>query len=129
MTTQVETGWSAAMVRTAAFLAAGVGLLAIGSWVNLRPALRSRDATSETAVGKPLFPDLSDASKAASLEIVSFDEDTATLSPFKVVKSGGVWVLPSHQNYPADAKDQLAAAATELVDRPIVDLVSTSPSG
>jgi hypothetical protein len=127
MTTQVETGWSAAMVRTAAFLAAGVGLLAIGSWVNLRPALRSRDATSETAVGKPLFPDLSDASKAASLEIVSFDEDTATLSPFKVVKSGGVWVLPSHQNYPADAKDQLAAAATELVDRPIVDLVSTSP--
>ena len=113
--------------RTAAFLAVGIGLLLVGGWLQLRPALRSRPVTTETASGKPLFPDLSDAGKAASLEIVSFDEDTATLSPFKVVKSGGVWVLPSHQNYPADAKEQLSAAATELVDRPIVDLVSTSP--
>lgn len=63
-----------------------------------------------------LFPELSDASKAASLEIVKYDEELATLSPFKVVQSGGVWVLPSHQNYPADAKEHLAAAATELVD-------------
>jgi hypothetical protein len=125
MTKQAE--WSKATVRTATFLAVGLGLLAVGSWLQLRPALKSRELTTETAVGKPLFPELSDAAKAASLEIVSFDEDTATLSPFKVVKSGGVWVLPSHQNYPADAKDQLAAAATELVDRPIVDLVSTSP--
>jgi len=125
MTKQVE--WSNATVRTATFLAVGLALLAVGSWLQLRPALKSRELTTETAVGKPLFPELSDAAKAASLEIVSFDEDTATLSPFKVVKSGGVWVLPSHQNYPADAKDQLAAAATELVDRPIVDLVSTSP--
>jgi hypothetical protein len=38
-----------------------------------------------------------------------------------------VWVLPSHENYPADAKDQLAAAATELIDRPVLDVVSDSP--
>jgi hypothetical protein len=113
--------------RTAMFLAAGLGLLLVGGWLQVRPTLRSRDMSTETAVAKPLFPELSDASKAASLEIVSFDEDTATLAPFKVVKSGGVWVLPSHQNYPADAKDQLAAAATELVDRPILEVVSTSP--
>lgn len=120
-------GMTPAGRRTVTFLVAGLGLLALGAWLQMRPALRSRDATSETAEGKPLFPELTDAAKAASLEIVSFDEDTATLAPFKVVKSGGVWVLPSHQNYPADAKDQLAAAATELVDRPIVDVVSTSP--
>jgi hypothetical protein len=48
----------------------------------------------------------------------------ATLYPFKVIKSGGVWVLPSHQNYPADAKDQLAAAATELVDLKALDIVT-----
>lgn len=120
-------GMTAAGRRTATFLAAGLGLLAVGAWLQLRPALRARDVTVETAEGKPLFPDLTDASKAASLEIVSFDEATATLAPFKVVKSGGVWVLPSHQNYPADAKDQLAAAATELVDRPIVAVKSTSP--
>jgi hypothetical protein len=119
--------FSPAAIRTAMFLAAGLGLLLVGGWLQVRPTLRSRDVSTETAVGKPLFPELADASKAASLEIVSFDEDTATLSPFKVVKSGGVWVLPSHQNYPADAKDQLAAAATELVDREILEVVSTSP--
>ncbi|NBW86228.1 MAG: DUF4340 domain-containing protein, partial [Planctomycetia bacterium] len=74
-----------------------------------------------------LFPDFTDAAKAASLEIVSFDDELATLKPFKVVKSGGVWVLPSHENYPADAKEQLAAAATELVERPILELVTTLP--
>ena len=121
-------GMSPAARRTAAFLAAGLGLLAVGGWLQLRPGLRARDATTETVRGKPLFPDLSDEAKAASLEIVSFDEDTAELDPFKVVKTGGVWVLPSHQNYPADAKDQLAAAATELIDRPIVDVISTSPA-
>jgi hypothetical protein len=119
--------YSPAAMRTAMFLAAGLGLLLVGGWLQVRPTLRSRDVSIETAVGKPLFPELADASKAASLEIVSFDEDTATLAPFKVVKSGGVWVLPAHQNYPADAKDQLAAAATELVDRPILEVVSTSP--
>jgi hypothetical protein len=36
-----------------------------------------------------------------------------------------VWVLPSHENYAADAKDQLAAAATELVDLKKLDVVTT----
>jgi hypothetical protein len=37
-----------------------------------------------------------------------------------------VWVLPAHQNYPADAKEQLAAAATALVDLKMLDVVSKS---
>ncbi|MFM7138649.1 MAG: DUF4340 domain-containing protein, partial [Planctomycetota bacterium] len=120
-------GLTAAGRRTVTFLAMGLGLLAAGAWLQMRPALKSPEVTAEMTEGKPLFPELTDAAKAASLEIVSFDEDTATLAPFKVVKSGGVWVLPSHQNYPADAKDQLAAAATELVERPIMDVISNSP--
>jgi len=120
-------GASAAFRRTATFLAVGAGLLLLGGWLNLRPALRQRAVVGEDEQAKVLFPDLADASKAASLEIVSFDDATATLKPFKVVRSEGVWVLPSHENYPADAKDQLAAAATELVDREYVDMVSDSP--
>lgn len=113
--------------RTAMFLGAGLALLAVGGWLQLRPALRYRETVADGAVTKVLFPEFSDAAKAASLAIVSFDEDTATLRPFKVLKSGGVWALPSHENYPADAREQLAAAATELIDRPILDVVSTSP--
>ena len=110
-------GPSPAFRRTATFLAVGAGLLLLGGWLNLRPTLRQRAVVGDEQQAKVLFPDLADASKAASLEIVSFDDETATLKPFKVVRSEGVWVLPSHENYPADAKDQLAAAATELIER------------
>jgi hypothetical protein len=122
-----EAGGASVTGRTTAFLAGGIGLLLLGLWLQVQPKLRYREVADETAAAKVLFPELSDAAKAASLEIVSFDEDTATLIPFKVVKAGGVWVLPAQQNYPADARDQLAAAATELIDRPILDVVSTSP--
>jgi len=126
-TAHAAEGLSPALRRTAAFLAIGGGLLLLGGWLNVRPALRQRAVVGEEQQAKVLFPDLADASKAASLEIVSFDDETATLKPFKVVRSEGVWVLPSHENYPADARDQLAAAATELIDRPVLDVVSDSP--
>lgn len=116
-------GLSPAARRTATFLAAG-GLLLAAGWL-AQP--RFRPAKVEPESQRVLFPELSDAAKAASLEILTYDDELATLKPFKVVQSGGVWVLPSHDNYPADAKDQLAAAATELVDRPVLDVVSTSP--
>ena len=48
MTKQAE--WSEATVRTATFLAVGLALLAVGSWLQLRPALKSRELTTETAV-------------------------------------------------------------------------------
>jgi len=117
-------GADPALRRTAAFLAAG-GALLVAGWFAQPRFTASRVVAPETQ--SVLFPELADAAKAASLEIVSYDDELATLRPFKVVQSGGVWVLPSHENYPADAKDQLAAAATELVDRPILGVVSTSP--
>ena len=109
-----------AMRRTAVFLGAGLLLLAMG-WA-VQP--RFKPAKLKPAVERVLFPALTDAEKAASLEIIRYDDELATLYPFKVIKSGGVWVLPSHQNYPADAKDQLAAAATELVDLKALDIVT-----
>ncbi len=116
-------GLSPAARRTATFLVAG-GALLVAGWL-AQP--RFRPAKVEPESQRVLFPELSDAAKAASLEILTYDDELATLKPFKVVQSGGVWVLPSHDNYPADAKDQLEAAATELVDRPVLDVVSTSP--
>jgi len=109
--------------RTGTFVGLGAALLLAG-WL-VQPRFRTAKIEPESA--RVLFPELSDASKAGSLSIVSYDDELATLKPFKVVQSDGVWVLPSHDNYPADAKEQLAAAATELVDRPILDIVSTSP--
>lgn len=114
---------SPVMRKTAVFLLAGLGTLLLGALV--QPRFKSRDVQPEAE--RLLFPEFSDAGKAASLEIVAYDDELATLQPFKVVQTGGVWVLPSHQNYPADAKDQLSVAATELIDRPILEVVSASP--
>jgi hypothetical protein len=110
-----------AMRRTAVFVVAGLLLLGLG-WA-AQP--RFKPATVAPAVERVLFPALTDVEKAASLEIIRYDDELATLYPFKVIKSGGVWVLPSHENYAADAKDQLAAAATELVDLKKLDVVTS----
>ena len=110
-----------AMRRTTVFVVAGLLLLGLG-WA-VQP--RFKPAIVESAAERVLFPALTDAEKASSLEIIRYDDELATLYPFKVIKSGGVWVLPSHQNYPADAKDQLAAAATELVDLKTLDEVTS----
>jgi len=111
------------MLRTGVFLLGGLGMLLLGAFV--QPRFKSSKVQPEEQ--RVLFPELSDAAKAASLEIVSYDDELSTLHPFKVMQSGGVWVLPAHQNYPADAKEQLAAAATALVDLKMLDLVSKSP--
>jgi Domain of unknown function (DUF4340) len=116
-------GLSPVMLRTGLFLLGGVGMLLLGAAV--QPRFKSVKVEPEEQ--RVLFPELSDAAKAASLEIVSYDDELSTLHPFKVIQSGGVWVLPAHQNYPADAKEQLAAAATALVDLKKLDVVSGSP--
>jgi hypothetical protein len=121
--TQVTDPMSPVMRKTAVFVLAGVGMLLLGGIA--QPRFKSRGVQPEAE--RLLFPEFSDADKSASLEIVTYDDALATLQPFKVVKAGGVWVLPSHENYPADAKDQMAVAATELIDRPILEVVSTSP--
>jgi len=120
---EAPTGLSPVMLRTGLFLLGGLGMLLLGSAV--QPRFKSSKVEPEEQ--RVLFPELSDASKAASLEIVSYDDELSTLHPFKVLQSGGVWVLPAHQNYPADAKEQLAAAATALVDLKLLDVVSKSP--
>jgi hypothetical protein len=77
--------------------------------------------------GKPLFPNFEDPLAATSLEIVKYDEDTAEIIPFKVALIDGAWSIPSHDNYPADAKDQLAEAAASLMHLKILGEVTDNP--
>jgi Domain of unknown function (DUF4340) len=72
--------------------------------------------TKQTVVGTPVFPALDDPIKAKRMRIVTFDEDAGHAREFEVAQVNGVWSLPSHKNYPADAKQQMADAATALVD-------------
>ena len=62
-------------------------------------------------VGEPFFPHLQKAEQATSLEIWGFDAEAGGAVPFSVKNQGGTWAIPSHYDYPADAKDRMAKAA------------------
>ncbi|MGD9720329.1 MAG: DUF4340 domain-containing protein [Pirellulales bacterium] len=102
-------------------LVAGIAL--VMAWEPWRPA--PPDHSAPPAVGTNLFPKFTDPLAAKSLEIMKFDEATATIHPFKVAQANGVWSIPSHSNYPADAKDHMAEAATALMNVEILGVAST----
>ncbi|UCG50795.1 MAG: DUF4340 domain-containing protein [Candidatus Latescibacterota bacterium] len=65
--------------------------------------------------GEPFFPEFIDPNAAQTLEVIDFDEATGSALPFKVTFSEGRWTIPSHHNYPADAKDRLAETAAGII--------------
>lgn len=67
-------------------------------------------------VGDPFFPDFADAEMAATLEVVEWDEQTASAIPFEVTNRGGLWTIPSHHSYPADGEERLATAAANMIN-------------
>jgi hypothetical protein len=66
--------------------------------------------------GEPFFPDFTDPNTATTLEVIDYDEETGTAKPFKVTFKNGRWTIPSHHDYPADAKDRLAKTAAGIID-------------
>jgi hypothetical protein len=65
--------------------------------------------------GKKFFPDF-DPLTCTDLEVVEFDSSTANTRAFKVMFKDNKWVIPSHNDYPADAKDRLAKTAGGVMD-------------
>lgn len=66
-------------------------------------------------VGEPFFPEFTDPEAAATLEVIEFDEETASAMPFKVTNRNGLWTIPSHHDYPADGAERLANAAADVI--------------
>lgn len=98
--------------KTGIFCAAALGLAIAAGMVE--PRTRSAEVFSDE--GEIFFPRLTDPLAARTLEVVEYDEATATARPFKVEFWRGRWTIPSHYNYPADARDRLAKTAAALVD-------------
>lgn len=86
--------------------------LALVAWLST-PSPITSDAFLDQ--GEAFFPDFTDPNEAISLEILSYDATTGSASPFKVHFKGGRWTIPSHNDYPADAKDRLAQTAAGVI--------------
>jgi len=66
--------------------------------------------------GEEFFVDFTDPAAAIDLEVTEFSEERATARKFAVRRGNdGLWSIPSHGGYPADAKDQMGKAASMLI--------------
>ena len=107
--------------KTLTFVAVAAAVVLVA--VVTRPSLPVADP--EDVRNQPLYPDFKDPLAVTSLEIVEFDEQRGEVHPFQVaqvdVKGKTRWSIPSHDDYPADAKDQVAAAAAGLMGLKILE--------
>lgn len=108
------------MGKTAIYI--GIALVISAVAYLTRPGESDVEPPDET--GKPLFTDFTDPYEAKSLKIVRFDQELGESSTFEVAQKAGQWVIPSHEDYPADAEDQLKEAATALVDLKVLGVAS-----
>ncbi len=98
--------------KTAAFVASAL-VLALLAWGTKPP---QADPAAFHGQGERFFPDFTDPLAATSLEVIEFEGAQAVARPFKVHFKDGRWTIPSHHDYPADAKDRLKKTAAAVID-------------
>ena len=77
--------------------------------------------------GEIFYPHFKDPQTVKSIDVVDYDESTATARPFQVAFTKGRWVIPSHQNYAVDIGDRLNKTAGALIDLKKDQVQSDSP--
>jgi hypothetical protein len=101
--------------KTFTFVAVGAVALLSAYFINAG----ARPVEVEDRVGTSLNADVN-IDDPKGMKIVKFDKATASTRQFEVAAIDGVWRIPSKQDYPADATQQMAAAANALIDRKIL---------
>ncbi|MSO30145.1 MAG: DUF4340 domain-containing protein [Acidobacteria bacterium] len=98
--------------RTTGVFGAVALLLALAAWA-ATPRVTVPDVFGDR--GELFFPQLTDPNAASSLEVTEFDEQNGAVRPFKVLNRDGRWTIPSHFDYPTDAKDRLGQTTSALI--------------
>ena len=100
------------LTKTGIFVGVAVALGASALWASI-PRTTSVEAFNDQ--GQPFFPEFTDPAECTTLEVVEVDPETATARAFKVANQDGRWVIPSHNDYPADAADRLEKTAARVI--------------
>lgn len=83
-------------------------------------------SSSENMIGKPLFEKFTDPLEIKGLEIAKYNTLKSGVDEFRINELNEVWTIPSHGNYPVDAKEQMAAAGTSLIDLEVLSVINPS---
>lgn len=100
-------------LKTTILFGVTAAVLATAAMV-IDPGAATPDVFSDQ--GEAFYPDFTDPQAPKAIEVVDYDEATATARPLKVEFAEGTWRVPSHFNYPADAEDRLANTAAALME-------------
>ncbi len=112
---------------TAIFAGVAAVTLALAFW-SMPKAINSTSEEAKKMQNMVLFEKFDEPSKAATLQIVKYNESLGQLDPFEISKDkGGMWKIPSHDDYPADAAEQVRDAATPLIGLKSLDVVTIKP--
>lgn len=110
--------------KTATFWVVALVMAALAAFVTWPRPIESEESVQ---IGKALFEDFIDPLVTSSLRIVTFDSEQSAISEFEVAKDNeGVWRIPTHAGYIADAEEQMQKAATLFLDNRILDVSTTN---
>ena len=109
-------------------LAAVVGIVVLLAWFTSN-GNRVNSPIIEM-VGKPLFEKFTDPLAAASLKILRYDTPKEDYIDFEVARDRkfGLWTIPSHESYPADAGKQMSEAANLFVGLNVLGIATEKKS-
>ncbi len=101
------------------------GVIALAAWMTTGRNVTNQ-ADVKNLIGKTLFEKFTDPLEASSLKILKYDTSKEEYTEFEVSKdrTTGLWTIPSHESYPADANRQMADAATLFVGLKVIDVAS-----
>ncbi|REJ96852.1 MAG: DUF4340 domain-containing protein [Planctomycetota bacterium] len=100
--------------KTSIFVGTGVLIAVLAFAASREPTVTGPD------LGDRAFTRIENAEDVVSLQIARFNDVKGRTDTFKVVYRDGRYVIPSHHDYPADAQEQLLAAAASVMDINIV---------
>ena len=112
---------------TGIFALIAVVSLALAWWTNPESASDQSEMIDEL-VQTDVFKKFTDPADASTLQIIKYNEDLATTDRFEVARDARskLWTLPSNDDYPADAAEQVRDATTPLIGLKILSIESNS---
>ena len=100
--------------KTGVFLGGAALLALVASLVG--PKSQPHKLFVEAGEGQAFYPDFKEPDAATELVVVQFEEASSSIRTFSCKKDEkGLWVIPSHGFYPADATSRMSKAATMFI--------------
>ncbi len=100
-------------VKTLAFIIVA-GLSLVIAW-STHKSYEPVDLSDFSDVGEDFYPKFEDPNIATAMQVAAYNSETGKTDVFKVEFKDGLWRIPSHHNYPADAEDRLAKTAATMI--------------